>query len=178
MLKKILLSLGAILAVSTSANAAYNDFSYKHSNIGSYMFGIYGGVGYTDAEFGTDVDNFFFEGGLNTFYMYEATERFNLGARAAIKYVSDDIDIYDEYKVEVEPYIGYKVTPSTNLYIGYGMEFWEEIETDYLIVGADYFFSEDLMFELKFKRKNYTQYDNLDATNNFQLNAVIPFNFY
>jgi len=178
MLKKTILSLAAMLAVSTTANAAYSDFSYKHSNIGSYMFGIYGGGGYTDADFGPDSDAFFFEGGLNTFYMYEATERFNLGVRAAIKYVSDDLDFYDEYKMEVEPFIGYKISPQTNLYVGYGMEFWNEIETDYLLIGADYFFSENLMLELKFKRKNFTQFENIEAVNNFQLNAVIPFNFY
>ena len=178
MIKKTILSLGAMLALTVGANAAYNDFSYKHSGIGSYMFGIYGGGGYTDEEF---LDSeFYFEGGLNTLYMYEmgSDKRFNIGARAAIKYVSADTVLYDEFKVEIEPFIGYKITPSTNIYVGYGAEGWSEVETDYLIVGADYFFSEDLIFEAKFKRKNYTQFDGIEAVNNFQINAVIPFNFY
>ena len=173
-MKKVLLSLGAMLALSVGANA-YEDFSYKHSTIGSYMFGIYGGATYSDAT-----EDFDFEGGLNTLYMYEfgPSDRINVGARAAIKYVTNTSAIYDSIKVEVEPFIGYKITPDTNIYVGYGIEAWEEVETDYLIVGADYFFSEDLMFEFKYKNKNMTQYDELDSKNVFQINAVIPFNYY
>ena len=172
-MKKIILSLGVLLALSTTANASYDDFKYKKSNINSYMFGIYGGMGYSSLT-----EESIFEGGINTLYMYDMGTRMNVGFRGAFKYVSDDLDVYDDYKFEFEPYIGYKVNPDINVYVGYGFEFLSEIETNYFIFGLDYFMSEDFIIEAKYKNKSFQQYENIENENILQINAVIPFNFY
>jgi hypothetical protein len=168
-MKKLFLFL-LLIGINLSA---YDDFKYKHSNIGSYMFGLFGGASYSSIN-----EDFSFEGGINTHYMYDIGERLNIGSKAAFKYSSNEFNIYDDYNFEIEPFIGFKVSPDINIYTGYGFEFLTEVETDYFLLGLDYFISEDFILEVKYKNKSFTQFENLDRNNIVQINGVIPFNFY
>jgi len=172
-MKKILLSIGLASILASSIHAS--NFGYKKSDIGSYMFGLVVGGNYSQEN-----EDYYFYGGLNTNYMYDITERINIGGKAYALYETD----YG-FSIQAYPYVGYKVTEDFNAYVGYGLNSWfgttddfdaYGIDYTFLTVGVDYYISEDLIIELNYKRKSFDE--DLEPDNTISLNIVIPFNFY
>lgn len=167
-MKKILLSL---VALATFSQAAYDDSTYKKSTVDSYQFGIVVGGEYTEKY-----EEMYLYGGIDTKFLYEVTTNFNIGARGAVLFRGQHLDEYDPYTVEAYVFTGYKVTPKINAYAGYGVTAWSDIENTFPVAGFDYYFNEDLIFEVKWKALN----EDISGDTNHVINfgIIIPWNHY